>query len=91
MSLGKFENVRCEDWDVRGFGSVRREERESMTLNKDSAGDQLFFRISIQILPWSEIWQNVSSLVIIWWVGGSHSCGIFYRPVSSHFVTSGRE
>lgn len=28
-----------------GFGSVKREERERMTLYRESAGDQLFLRI----------------------------------------------
>jgi hypothetical protein len=34
-----------------GLGSVRREDKESMTLNRDKAGDQLFLRMSIHILP----------------------------------------
>ena len=38
-----------------GLGSVRREDRESITLNRDRAGDQLYLRISMQMLPWSEI------------------------------------
>jgi hypothetical protein len=38
-----------------GLGSVRRELSESTTLKIDSAGDQLFFKISIQTLPLSEM------------------------------------
>lgn len=38
-----------------GFGSVRREESERITLNKDNAGDQLCLRMSIQIPPRSEM------------------------------------
>ncbi len=41
--------------DARGLGSVNKDDIESITLNKDSAGDQLVFRISIQMLPVSEI------------------------------------
>lgn len=41
--------------NILGFGSVNNEDRESMTLNNDNAGDQLFFRMSIQIPPCSDI------------------------------------
>ena len=43
--------------DIQGLGSVRRELRESTTLKIDSAGDQLFFRMSIQTFPLSEIFM----------------------------------
>lgn len=42
-------------WHLLGLGSVKREDIESITLNKDKAGDQLVLRISIQMLPFSEI------------------------------------
>lgn len=44
-----------EDRDAQGLGSVRRELSESTTLKIDSAGDQLFFKISIQTFPFSEM------------------------------------
>ena len=55
---------RVNDWCIKvwvwghslGLGSVKREDIESITLNKDKAGDQLVLRISMQILPLSEIW-----------------------------------
>jgi len=40
-----------------GLGSVRRDERESMTLKRDNAGDQFCFRISIHMLPLSDIFM----------------------------------
>ena len=40
-----------------GFGSVRREERESITLYSESAGDQLVLRMSMQTLPRSEMFM----------------------------------
>lgn len=47
--------------DILGLGSVNNEDIESITLNKDSAGDQLVFKISIQMLPVSEICLLVHS------------------------------
>lgn len=41
---------------VLGLGSVRREDRESITLNNDSAGDQLLLRMSMQMFPCSDIY-----------------------------------
>ena len=38
-----------------GFGSVRSEDNDSITLNSDRAGDQFCFRMSMQIFPCSEI------------------------------------
>jgi hypothetical protein len=46
--------------DVRGLGSVSREESDNMTLYSDSAGDQLDLRMSIQIPPCSDIWNQFS-------------------------------
>jgi hypothetical protein len=43
--------------DKQGLGSVRRELSERTTLKIDSAGDQLFFRMSIQTFPFSEIFM----------------------------------
>jgi hypothetical protein len=43
--------------DKPGLGSVRRELSESTTLKIDRAGDQLFFRMSIQTFPFSEIFM----------------------------------
>jgi hypothetical protein len=43
--------------DKQGLGSVRRELSESTTLKIDRAGDQLFFRMSIQTFPFSEIFM----------------------------------
>jgi len=40
-----------------GLGSVRRELSESTTLKMDSAGDQLFLRMSMQTFPLSEIFM----------------------------------
>jgi len=40
-----------------GFGSVSRELSESTTLKIDSAGDQLFFRMSMHTYPLSEIFM----------------------------------
>jgi len=40
-----------------GLGSVRSELSESTTLKMDSAGDQLFFKISIQTFPFSDIFM----------------------------------
>lgn len=36
-----------------GLGSVSRDERERITLNRDNAGDQLCLRMSIQMFPLS--------------------------------------
>lgn len=41
--------------DVRGLGSVRSDDRESMTLKRDNAGDQFCLRMSIHMFPLSEI------------------------------------
>lgn len=41
--------------NILGLGSVKSEDKDSMTLNNDNAGDQLCLRMSIQILPCSEI------------------------------------
>lgn len=38
-----------------GLGSVRRDESDSMTLNRESAGDQFCFSMSMQMFPISEI------------------------------------
>jgi len=43
--------------DIQGFGSVSRELSESTTLKMDSAGDQLFFRMSMHTFPLSEIFM----------------------------------
>jgi hypothetical protein len=43
--------------DLLGLGSVKSEEIDSKTLNKDSAGDQLVFKMSMQILPVSDIYS----------------------------------
>lgn len=43
--------------DARGLGSVRSDERESMTLKSDSAGDQFCLRMSIHMFPLSEIFM----------------------------------
>jgi hypothetical protein len=43
--------------DIQGLGSVRRELSESTTLKMDSAGDQLFLRMSMQTFPFSEIFM----------------------------------
>ena len=43
--------------DTQGLGSVRRELSESTTLKMDSAGDQLFLRMSMQTFPFSEIFM----------------------------------
>lgn len=43
--------------DTQGLGSVRRELSESTTLKMDSAGDQLFLRMSMQTFPLSEIFM----------------------------------
>lgn len=40
-----------------GLGSVRSEDRESMTLNIERAGDQLFLRMSMHMLPCSEMFM----------------------------------
>jgi hypothetical protein len=40
---------------ILGLGSVRREERERMTLNIDRAGDQFCLRISMHTDPRSEM------------------------------------
>jgi hypothetical protein len=48
-----------EKQHILGLGSVRREERESMTLNRERAGDQLLLRMSMQMLPCSDIcWRK---------------------------------
>ena len=68
------------DENVRGFGSVNREERDSMTLNNDSAGDQLCLRMSIQMLPLSDICiENQKSILrnLKWRKRDVHSCGIY--------------
>jgi len=44
-------------WYLRGLGSVRRDERESITLKSDNAGDQFCLRISMHILPLSDIFM----------------------------------
>lgn len=51
----KLKIVSVQKADARGFGSVRSEERESMTLNKERAGDQLCLSISMQMFPRSEM------------------------------------
>lgn len=38
-----------------GLGSVRSDDRESMTLKRDNAGDQFCLRMSIHMFPLSEI------------------------------------
>jgi len=38
-----------------GFGSVRSEDKDSIILNSDKAGDQFCFRMSMQMFPCSEI------------------------------------
>ena len=38
-----------------GFGSVRSEDKDSITLNSDKAGDQFCLRMSMQMFPCSEI------------------------------------
>jgi hypothetical protein len=38
-----------------GFGSVRSEDKDSITLNNDKAGDQFCFKMSMQMFPCSEI------------------------------------
>lgn len=43
--------------DARGLGSVRSDERDSMTLKSDRAGDQFCLRISIHMPPLSEIFM----------------------------------
>lgn len=48
---------REEREDVRGFGSVRREDRERMTLKTERAGDQLCFSMSMQTFPRSEMFM----------------------------------
>lgn len=40
-----------------GLGSVRRDERESITLKSDNAGDQFCLRISMHIFPLSDIFM----------------------------------
>lgn len=52
--------------DIQGLGSVRRELSESTTLKIDSAGDQLFFNMSIQTLPFSEMfmWYILKTKVV---------------------------
>ena len=42
---------------LRGFGSVSNDERDKITLKRDSAGDQLCFRMSMQIPPRSEMFM----------------------------------
>lgn len=42
---------------VLGFGSVSRELRDSISLNRESAGDHEVLRISMQILPVSAIFM----------------------------------
>lgn len=41
--------------DLLGLGSVNNEDIESITLNRDRAGDQFDLRISMQMPPVSEI------------------------------------
>lgn len=43
--------------DARGLGSVRSDERESMTLKSDKAGDQFCLRMSIHMPPLSDIFM----------------------------------
>lgn len=45
------------DDNLLGFGSVNMDERDSMTLNIESAGDQLCFKMSMHTEPLSEIFM----------------------------------
>lgn len=59
--MGRLENkmetsqMEEREVDARGLGSVRSDERESMTLKSDNAGDQFCLRMSIHMFPLSEI------------------------------------
>ena len=53
----EIRRVEKREPDARGLGSVRSDERESMTLKSDNAGDQFCFRMSIHMLPLSEIFM----------------------------------
>lgn len=51
-------NNYCYNYNLLGLGSVNSDERESMTLKSERAGDQLCLRISMHILPCSDIFFN---------------------------------
>lgn len=45
--------------DELGFGSVRREESERMTLRSESAGDQVFLRLIDTTMSVSSLYQVI--------------------------------
>ena len=50
-------SVKGIEFYILGFGSVRSDDSDSITLKSDSAGDQLCFRMSMHIPPRSEIFM----------------------------------
>ena len=48
-----------------GFGSVRSEDKDSITLNRDKAGDQFCFKMSMQMFPCSEICIEILRVMAI--------------------------
>jgi len=43
--------------NIRGFGSVSNDDKESITLKRDNAGDQFCLRMSMHIPPFSEMFM----------------------------------